>query len=84
MDAAIVYRPGRHAQDTEDLAYEFMEQEVGRFDWAANWPKFKANHAGILVQRVQAWLNYLGIDYDPNEIIQFLDHMVETGAGKWK
>jgi hypothetical protein len=81
---AIIYKPGRHQQDTEDLAYEFMEQEVGRFDWKTNWPKFKANHEGVLVKRVQAWLDYLGIDYDPNEIISFLDKMVESQNGKWK
>jgi hypothetical protein len=84
MDAAVLYRPGRHPQDTEDLAYEFMEQEVGRFDWKNNWPRFKANHEGILTQRVQAWLDYIGIDYDANEIIRFLDKMVETTDGKWK
>jgi hypothetical protein len=84
MSDAIMYKPGRHQQDTEDLAYEFMEQEVGRYDWKNNWPKFKANHDGILVQRVQAWLDYLGIDYDANEIINFLDKMVKTENGKWK
>ncbi len=84
MDAALLYRPGKHPQDTEDLAYEFIEQEVGRLDWKTNWPKFKANHEGILVQRVQAWLDYLGIEYDANALIQFLDHMVESRNGKWK
>lgn len=84
MDSAVLYRPGRHAQDTEDLAYEFIEQEVGRHDWKSNWPKFKANHEGILVQRVQAWLDYLGIDYDANEIVKFIDNMVEKVEGKWR
>lgn len=84
MHAAVMYRPGRHDQDTEDLAYEFVEQEVGRHDWAVNWPKFKANHAGDLVKRVQSWLDYLGIDYDPNEIISFLDGMIKNTSGKWK
>lgn len=86
MEPAVTYRPGRHPQDTEDLALEFMEQEVGRHDWKANWPKFKANQGdeAAVLRKVQAWLNYMGIEYDPREIVQFLDQMVEKRNGIWR
>jgi hypothetical protein len=85
MDA-ISYHPARHRDDTDDIAYEFIEQEVGRFDWRNNWPKFKANYATPkeLERRVQAWLDYCGIDYDPKEIINFLDDMVTNRNGRWR
>jgi hypothetical protein len=85
VEPSSVYRPGVHPQDTEDLAFEFMEQEVGRLDWRNNWPKVKANLGpeGI-VRKVQAWLNYMGIEYDPGLIIAFLDDMVTNRNGNWK
>jgi hypothetical protein len=84
MEPALIYRAKQHPQDTEDIAYEFIEQEVGRLDWKNNWPKFKANHEGTLVNRIQRWLDYIGIEYDPKEIIKFLDDMVAGRNGKWR
>lgn len=67
--------------DTEDLALSFMEEEVGRFDWMANWPKIKA--AGTARQKVQNWLEALQIDHNPDEIVAYLDSMVTERKGRW-
>lgn len=86
MEPSVIYRPGQHPQDTEDLAFEFMEQEVGRLDWRNNWPKWKANLGGddVIRRKVQAWLDYLGIEYDPGLIVAFLDDMVKNRNGNWR
>jgi hypothetical protein len=85
VEPASVYRPGVHPQDTEDIAFEFMEQEVGRLDWRNNWPKVKANLGPDGTRRkVEAWLRYMGIEYDPNLIIAFLDDMVTNRNGNWR
>lgn len=67
--------------DTEDLALTFMEEEVGRFDWKNNWPKIKAT--GTARQKVQEWLNSLQVEHNPDEIVAFLDSMVDSRAGRW-
>jgi hypothetical protein len=62
-----------------------MEQEVGRLDWRNNWPKVKANLGPDGTRRkVEAWLRYMGIEYDPNLIITFLDDMVTNRNGNWR
>lgn len=71
----------KSAADTEDLALTFMEEEVGRFDWKNNWPKIKA--AGTARQKVQDWLTALNVEHSPDEIVSFLDGMVDNRAGRW-
>lgn len=65
----------------EDLALSFMEEEVGRFDWANNWEKIKQD--SNVVQRVQEWLNALQIEHDPQEIVSYLDQMTADRVGRW-
>jgi hypothetical protein len=85
VEPSIHLPPGQHPQDTEDLAFEFMEQEIGRLDWRNNWPKVKADLGEDGTRRkVQAWLNYIGIEYDPGLIIAFLDDMVKNRNGNWR
>jgi len=67
--------------DTEDLALSFMEEEVGRFDWANNWAKLK--ESGGARQRVQNWLSALQIEHDPDEIVSFLDGLTAARSGRW-
>lgn len=67
--------------DTEDLALTFMEEEVGRFDWRNNWPKIKEQ--GLARQKVEAWLEALHVEHDPDEIVAFLDSMVTGRSGRW-
>lgn len=76
-----MYRTKSPSEATEDLALSFIEEEVGRFDWIANWPKFKQTTDAR--QRVQDWLNALRIEHDPDEIIAYLDRLVAERSGKW-
>jgi hypothetical protein len=69
------------SRETEDLALLFIEEEVGRFDWKNNWPKIRA--AGVARQRIEAWLQALKSNHDPEEIIEFLDWMVQQRSGRW-
>lgn len=71
----------RSPADTEDLALSFMEEEVGRIDWAHNWPKVKAT--GNARSRVQNWLDALQIEHDPDAIISYLDGLVAGRSGRW-
>lgn len=76
----LIKRTKSHS-DTEDLALTFMEEEVGRFDWKNNWPKIKEQ--GLARQKVQAWLEALHVEHDPDEIVAFLDSMVTGRSGRW-
>jgi len=72
--------------EDEDLAVEFMEQEVGRLDWRTNWPKFKERYPTpeALHERVRQWLDYMQIDHDPAGVVRHLDEMVTRMVGKWR
>lgn len=74
-------RRTKSAPDIEDLALLFMEEEVGRFDWAANWKKLRAD--GVAEKRIQEWLDALNCDCDPREIAFYLDGMAENRTGRW-
>jgi hypothetical protein len=85
VEPSVIYRPSAHPQDTEDIAFEFMEQEIGRLDWRNNWPKVKADLGPYgTVRKVQSWLNYIGIEYDPGLIVAFLDDMAKNRNGNWR
>lgn len=80
------FKARRADDDVEDLAADFIEQEVGRFDWKVNWPKVKEKHPtpDQLRARVQAWLDHMEIDHDPQGIIDYLDTMVAERHGFWR
>lgn len=85
MSVALTHFRPKTGPDTEDLALSFMENEVGRHRWQKNWPKWKEQFAdeNALKQRINAWLRYIQVEHDPQEIIDYLDRMVETRVGKW-
>jgi len=67
--------------DTEDLALSFMEEEVGRFDWANNWAKIK--ESGTARQKIQDWLDALHIEHSPDDISSYLDKLTSERPGRW-
>lgn len=79
------FRSAAARDDTEDLALEFIETEVGRHHWQRNWPRFKAQYetGEALKNRIKTWLDYIQDDHDPQEIIDYLDHLVADRVGKW-
>jgi hypothetical protein len=68
--------------DTEDLACQFMEDEVGRFDFRTNWAKLKQTNN--VRQRIQQWLEALKVEGNPDAIIEYLDRLVADRAGSWR
>ena len=85
MAVALAHFKAKHGLDTEDLALLFMENEVGRHRWQKNWPKWKEQFQdeNALKQRINTWLNYIQVDHNPQEIIDYLDRMVANQVGKW-
>ncbi len=68
--------------DAEDLAFVFMEEEIGRFDWKNNWKKVKEQ--GTARQRVQDWLSAMQLhDQNPDEIVNILDQVSSERSGRW-
>ena len=68
--------------DTEDLAAEYLEGEVGRHDWTHNWPQHKSQHGNSLREKVQAWLKLYEIDHDPDALIAAIDAKIKKDSGK--
>lgn len=67
--------------DAEDLALTFVEEEVGRFDWANNLAKLKSE--GTLERKVKAWLAATQVAVDPSEILYHLDKLTSDRTGRW-
>jgi len=67
--------------ETADLALTFMEEEVGRFDWNANWTVLK--NKGVARQKVADWLADLRVEHDPDAIVTYLDQMQQERSGRW-
>jgi hypothetical protein len=73
---------GPEYPDPEEIAADFIENEVGRFDWMVNWNKIKSK--GNPVHKVMDYLETYGIDADPEEIVDIIDQMVIDNPGRWK
>ena len=71
----------RQSWDTEDLALAYIEEEIGRHDWANNWEKAKAR--GNVSSRIQEWLEAINVQHEPKEIVAYLDDMVKNRRGTW-
>lgn len=71
----------RHEFDLDSAVSDFVEQEVGKFDWASNWLKLKAESDPV--ERVKAWATSYGLDLDAAELVRRLDAMAE-GGGAWR
>lgn len=82
MDALHYFRP-HSGPETDDLAADFIENEVGRLDWSVNWPRYKAKHPDYPA-RIQNFFHRLGREVDAEAIARHLDLMVITRPGPWK
>lgn len=67
----------------EDWAMNFVEEEVGRKDWAHNWTQLKTT--GDLQPRLNAWMAFQGINGDPQKIIDHVERLITHQAKQsWK
>jgi hypothetical protein len=65
----------------QDIASDFIENELGRFDWVENWKLVKQD--GSAVDRIEAYLSAYGIDVDPQEVAGYIDRMEDKNPGRW-
>jgi hypothetical protein len=66
---------------TGNLACDYIEGEVGRYDWERNWADHIKN--GDTNEKVRAWLQFYEIDHDPEAIVAYIQNMVKMRPGKW-
>jgi hypothetical protein len=65
----------------EEIAADFIENEVGRFDWTNNWAAIKAQEDPVA--KVRAYLLIYDLRGDPVEIVNIIDRMAQNNPGKW-
>lgn len=70
--------------EIHDLAYEYIEQEIGRFDWKNNWVKLRQRPDFTI--KLRRWLKRVGEDGNiADQIIGHVDRMVKRfGASRWR
>jgi hypothetical protein len=71
----------RH-DDIEDVASDFVEQELGRFDWRNNWETAKKN--GTALPRIRAWLTSQNSSVHAEDISEWIDTMARDRPGRWQ
>jgi len=72
-------------EDTDtiaEIAANFMEDEIGRFDWLTNWQVVRKREDPVA--KVQAYLDEYGIAADAQEIVNYIDQMTTENPGRWK
>jgi hypothetical protein len=74
--------PARQVLETEDIAADFIENELGRHDWARNWPAYKAKPG--LRDRIATWLASAGYQAEPEAVEKAIDQLILTRPGKWR
>ena len=82
MDTLLQFK--RHNLELEDLVTSFVENELGRLDWAANWPMWKTKNPDYLGQIQRFFYRNHGETVDPAEIAQYIDNMILTRPGRWR
>ncbi len=71
----------RLVPDIEDVAYDFIEQEVGRYDWRRNWTGMRKDHD--MVEHARTWLSRYGINVDAQELVHWIDEFAGQVKGNW-
>lgn len=82
MDVALHF-PSRQILEVEDFVANFVENELGRHDWAANWSSYKVKYPDFL-DRIRTFFHRLGEDVNPSDISSHLDRMVISRPGRWR
>jgi len=69
-------------EDAIEIAADFIEDEVGRFDWQSNWKTLKSKVN--IIDKVQAYLKNYGLTANAQEIVNIIDSMSADNPGRWK
>lgn len=73
----------RQLLEVEDLAATFVEQELGRHDWAMNWSAYKVKYPDFL-GRIRGFFHRLGEEVNPEEIARHIEAMIVQRPGRWR
>lgn len=65
-----------------DIAADFIEDEVGHYDWVNNWNVVRSRKDPV--QMVQEYLDRYGLISDAQAIVNVIDEMAKNNPGRWK
>lgn len=82
MDLPLQFRP-RQILEMEDLVATFVENELGRHDWANNWAAWKVKYPNYL-DKIRGFFHQLGENVNPEEVARYIDQMILTRPGRWR
>lgn len=68
----------RYDIEAHDLAYDFVENEIGHFYFADSWLK----HREFYMEKLQAWLDARTRGAKKDDVVSELDTMADMGL-KW-
>lgn len=68
--------------DVESAACNYIEQEVGRYDWKSNWENHR-QQPGVEA-KIQAWLDHYEYGGTAAEVMEFIDSTMMKAEGKWR
>jgi hypothetical protein len=70
------------AEPIEEIAADFIENEVGHYDWVNNWPVIR--NRGEALAKVQTYLDTYGIRADARLVVDEIERMLVENPGHWK
>jgi hypothetical protein len=68
----------------QDLAVDFVEQELGRLDFHRNWHVFKQKFPDpeSRQKRVQDWMDRIGLEGNPKDVLDRIEDLSQQ-TGFW-
>jgi hypothetical protein len=82
MELPFQFRP-RQILEMDDLVATFVENELGRHDWSANWPAYKVKYPNYL-DRIRAFFEQQGEKVNAEDVAKHIDQMIITRPGRWR
>lgn len=70
-------------EEMDDLVAMFVNNELGRHDWAFNWAIWKVKHPDYL-DRIKSFFLLQGEKVNPEDVCKHIDQMILTRPGRWR
>lgn len=77
-----MHKRHRGLDAVEDVAADYIEQQVGRHDWKNNWRVLKQKYN--MVERIAEWLESYQYAQTAEAVVKHLDDMAKGVAGSWR
>jgi predicted nuclease with TOPRIM domain len=71
-----------YGEDAEEIAADFIENEIGRLDWVNNWSVIRKTRDPVAM--VQDYLTRYNLAGNAQEIVNIIDQMSARNPGRWK